>query len=69
MVLDDDEYWEENGLFAFLPGDIPINFGRDSRVILVGEIEKFRSNDDGGDENLLFRAKGYYPIPEYLIPA
>ena len=67
LILDDEDYWDEAGLLAFIPGDMELSFGIDSRVFLVGFIEKFSSNGDD-EERYLFRAKGYLPIKEYLVP-
>ncbi len=68
IVLDDDDYWDESGLFGFLPGDFPIIFGLDSRLFLVGSVETFRGDEEEDEPRFLFRARGYLPMKDYLVP-
>ncbi len=61
----DLESFDTPGVALFIKGDVPLNFGLDSKVLFVGKPSKIGS---GEDERFIFDAKGYYAPFEYLIP-
>lgn len=65
IYLDDEDLdWDEPAIRCLLPGDFPINFGIDSRVIFVGTVNHRRDDSD----DYWFSAWGYYAPEKYLIP-
>lgn len=57
IILDEDEAWElEDGIPTFVPPSIPVNFGEDSKVIVLGRAGVSRDRP-------ILEAYGIYPIP------
>lgn len=57
--------FDKPGIALFLPGNIPIEFGLDSKVLFVGRVDKIGGAEDA---RIVFQAFGYYAPPDYLLP-
>jgi len=57
--------FDESGVVCFMNGELPINFGLDSRILIVSRLNKMGSGDD---ERIVIEGQGYYAIPAFLIP-
>lgn len=53
------------GVSAFIPGDVKLEFGLDSRVLFVGTT---RTIGEGEDQRYIYEIWGYYAPSMYLIP-
>jgi len=62
LSLDDEDLFEidERGIRCFIRADYPLEFGVDSRVIVVGRVRRFR-------DEITIQAYGFYPLREYLV--
>jgi len=66
LWLDDEELGFDQGVMCLMNRDIPIGFGEDSRVYLLGYLDSFRGSD-GSEERMFVRGLGYVPIEELVM--
>jgi len=64
-LLEPDQIFDTAPIPCYINSEIPLKFGLDSRVIFVGRVDKFSSEED--NSRYMIVANGYCPIEEETL--